>query len=166
MRLPPADDPADPIALRPIAQADVDSVTASWHATNLSTYTYVAEHQKHTLDDAGRFFVDHVLAECEVWVAATRSSDSEVLCGVIAARSDWIMQFAIFEGWRRRGIGSRLLALAKARSPRGLQLYTFRRNTPARLFYERHGFVAAAFGVSPAPESEPDVLYRWTPTPN
>ena len=25
----------------------------------------------------------------------------------------------------------------------------------------RHGFSVVAFGVSPAPESEPDVEYRW-----
>ena len=30
-------------------------------------------------------------------------------------------------------------------------------------FYERRGFVATRFGVSPAPESEPDVQYEWKP---
>ena len=28
----------------------------------------------------------------------------------------------------------------------------------ARRFYERHGFAAVAFGVSPAPESEPKAI--------
>jgi hypothetical protein len=31
----------------------------------------------------------------------------------------------------------------------------------ARAFYEWHGFSVVAFGVSPAPESERDVEYRW-----
>ena len=152
------------IDVRPIAQTDVDAAIAGWHATNRQTYTYVLAHQQHTLDDARRFFVDHVLTECEVWVVAAATAGAEALCGVIALQDGWIRQLAVFDGWKRRGIGSRLVDLAKTRSPGGLQLHTFERNTPARLFYVRHGFVAIAFGVSPAPESEPDVLYRWMPT--
>jgi GNAT superfamily N-acetyltransferase len=62
---------------------------------------------------------------------------------------------------QRRGIGSALLSKARERSPQELRLYTFQRNGPARAFYERHGFMRIAFGVSPAPEYEPDVEYRW-----
>jgi hypothetical protein len=48
-------------------------------------------------------------------------------------------------------------------SPGGLRLFTFQRNVPARSFYEKYGFRAVRFGVSPAPENEPDVEYRWEP---
>jgi hypothetical protein len=34
----------------------------------------------------------------------------------------------------------------------------------ARSFYERRGFRAVQFGVSPPPESEPDVRYAWDPS--
>ena len=54
-----------------------------------------------------------------------------------------------------------LLRKAREYSPGQLRLYTFQRNNAARAFYERHGFLVTAFGVSPAPESEPDVEYRW-----
>ena len=30
-------------------------------------------------------------------------------------------------------------------------------------FYERRGFRAAAYGLSPEPENEPDVKYVWEP---
>jgi hypothetical protein len=30
-------------------------------------------------------------------------------------------------------------------------------DAPARAFHAKHGFAEAVFGVSPAPESEPDV---------
>jgi hypothetical protein len=30
----------------------------------------------------------------------------------------------------------------------------------ARAFYERHGFSVVRFGVSPAPEAEPDIEFR------
>jgi hypothetical protein len=36
----------------------------------------------------------------------------------------------------------------------------------ARSFYEKQGFVAVYSGVSPPPESEPDVEYRWRPGHN
>jgi ribosomal protein S18 acetylase RimI-like enzyme len=83
------------------------------------------------------------------------------LLGLIALDVPWIGHLAVFPGYQRRGIGSALLSQARERSPRELRAFTFRRNLPARAFYERHGFVAVAFGVSPAPESEPDVEYRW-----
>ena len=41
------------------------------------------------------------------------------------------------------GIGSRLIATAKARRPDGLDLYCFQVNMRARTFYEHHGFVAS-----------------------
>ena len=64
---------------------------------------------------------------------------------------------------QRRGIGAALLQQAKALSPAGVQLHTHQQNTQARAFYEKHGFRAVAFGISPPPESEPDVEYHWTP---
>jgi ribosomal protein S18 acetylase RimI-like enzyme len=51
-----------------------------------------------------------------------------------------------------------------ARRPAGMRLYAFQRNTRARGFYERRGFVAVEFGDgSGNEEGEPDVLYQWTP---
>jgi hypothetical protein len=43
----------------------------------------------------------------------------------------------------------------------GLSLRTFQMNASGRAFYEKNGFVIARSGVSPPPESEPDVEYRW-----
>jgi GNAT superfamily N-acetyltransferase len=98
-----------------------------------------------------------VLAECDVWVAEREGA----LAGMLAIEVPWIRQLAVFPEHQRRGIGTALLLEARQWSPRELRLYTFRRNLPARAFYERHGFVAVGFGVSPPPESEPDVEYRW-----
>jgi ribosomal protein S18 acetylase RimI-like enzyme len=150
------------LAVRPFAQADFDVVVPSWHETNLASYPYVAEHQRHTLADARAFFRNRVLVECDVWVA---ESDG-VLAGLLALEVPWIRHIAVFPGRQRAGIGTALLRKAQERSPRELRLYTFRRNEPARAFYERHGFVAVAFGVSPPPESEPDVEYRWSADPS
>jgi ribosomal protein S18 acetylase RimI-like enzyme len=43
-----------------------------------------------------------------------------------------------------------------------MRLFTFQRNKAARSFYEKFGFRPVAFGISPAPESEPDVEYLLT----
>jgi GNAT superfamily N-acetyltransferase len=146
------------IRVRDFAGRDFDDVVARWHATNRSAYAYVAEHRAHTLDDARNFIRDHVLPRCRVLVA-TRSQRR---VGLLALDGDWIRQFAVFAPHRRQGIGSALLSRARELSPARLCLYTFARNTAARAFYEHHGFVAVAFGVSPAPELEPDIEYRWT----
>jgi ribosomal protein S18 acetylase RimI-like enzyme len=64
----------------------------------------------------------------------------------------------------RKGWGVRLVALAKDLSPHGLELHTHQANRPARALYEKQGFVAVGFGVSPPPESAPDVEYQWRPS--
>jgi ribosomal protein S18 acetylase RimI-like enzyme len=64
---------------------------------------------------------------------------------------------------QRKGVGAALLARAIEASPAGIELHTHVENTKARAFYEKMGFVAARFGISPAPESLPDVEYQWRP---
>lgn len=149
------------VTVRPFAEADFSELVRRWHETNRASYPYVAEHQRHTLDEAAAFFRGGVLAECEVWVAARSGS----LAGVMAIDPPWIRQLSVFPEHQRRGVGTALLAQARAGSPRELRLYTFQRNAPARAFYERHGFTAVAFGASPPPERELDVEYCWTPVP-
>ena len=143
--------------VRRYREGDFDELTTRWHETNRVSYRYVAEHQRHTLDDARRFFRHNVLSSCAVWVA----EQSARLLGMIAVEAPWIRQFAVFPEYQRRGVGSALLAHAREISPRELRLFTFQRNEKARAFYEKHGFTVVAFGVSPAPELEPDVEYRW-----
>ena len=145
------------ITIRRYEEGDFDGLVARWHETNLVSYRYVAEHQRHTLEDARTFFRTKLLTTCEVWIAA----DGDRRLGLLALEAPWIRHFAVFPEHQRRGVGTSLLGQARARSPAELRLFTFRRNTPARAFYEKHGFVAVAFGISPAPESEPDVEYHW-----
>jgi ribosomal protein S18 acetylase RimI-like enzyme len=67
-------------------------------------------------------------------------------------------------GWSGRGIGSRLVALAKDRRPAGLELVTFQDNGNARRFYEQRGFLEVGRGDGPGnEEGQPDVRYAWRP---
>ena len=143
--------------VRPFTERDFNVLVARWHETNLVSYRYVAEHQRHNLTEAQAFFRLQVLPRCRVWVAER----SEQLCGMLALEAPWIRQFAVFPEAQRQGIGTLLLAQAREVSANELRLFAFQRNDVARAFYARHGFVPTAFGISPAPESEPDVELRW-----
>ena len=62
----------------------------------------------------------------------------------------------------RKGWGTQLIVLAK-RCHRTGSLQTHQENYAARALYERQGFKAVKFGISPPPESAPDVEYHWRP---
>lgn len=143
--------------IRDFLDSDFDEIVARWHQTNLVSYPYVRAHQEHNLEDARQFFRDTLLPECRVWVAERVSQPM----GLLALCDSWIRQLTVFPYFQRQGVGTALLQKAREYSPGQLRLFTFRHNNAARAFYERHGFSAVAFGVSPAPESEPDVEYRW-----
>ena len=89
---------------------------------------------------------------------------ADEIVGFAARDGAWLMQLYVKPGWTGRGIGTNLLreALADAAfATPVLRLYTFSRNEGARRFYERHGFVAVAFGDgSGNQEGEPDVRYE------
>jgi ribosomal protein S18 acetylase RimI-like enzyme len=145
------------VAIRAFIEADFDELVAKWHETNLASYRYNEVQQRHTLADARTFFRTTLLPASNVLVA-TRADQ---LLGMLALEAPWIRHFAVFPEYQRRGIGAVLLGRARELSPRELRLFTFQRNDKGRAFYEKHGFTAIAFGVSPAPELEPDVEYRW-----
>jgi hypothetical protein len=73
---------------------------------------------------------------------------------------------AAFLVWRpsRDDVGTARIERARSLSPGGLTLFTHQRNARARAFYEKCGFRVVRFGVSPQPESEPDVAYGWEPS--
>lgn len=76
----------------------------------------------------------------------------------------FIDQLYLHPEWIGRGIGTRLLELARRALPPPLRLYTFQCNERARRFYESRGFEAIAFGDGSGNEERcPDILYEWRP---
>jgi ribosomal protein S18 acetylase RimI-like enzyme len=111
----------------------------------------------HSPEDDLKFFTETLLKECRVWIAVERKKP----VGLLAINGDSVEQIYVDPIEQRRGIGTILLDFAKEKSPARLQLYTHQANTGAKRFYEGRGFHAVQFGVSAAPESEPDVRYEW-----
>lgn len=102
------------------------------------------------------YFREHVFVECEVW-----GPFGGEMIGIAAFREGWIDQLYVLPEHQGGGAGSALLQVAQAAFP-SLQLWTFQKNTLARRFYERRGFVAVGeTDGRDNEEREPDVLYRW-----
>lgn len=110
----------------------------------------------HPLDAQVAYFHEQVLPTHAVRVAL----DGDRLVGFCASNAEWVAQLHVRVEFIGRGIGSRLLDVAKLHSAGSLWLYTFARNTNARRFYERRGFVAVMHGFEPTWQLD-DVKYRW-----
>ena len=150
-----------PFRIRPAEPRDADAIAAVHRASMRKAMPWLPD--LHTPEEDRAWVARVVLPQQEVWVAEV----AEQLVGVASlGREDMLTQLYILPGHQGAGIGSALLDTAKAARPAGFSLYAFRRNSRARQFYERRGFVAIAFGDgSDNEEGEPDVLYRWTPSP-
>jgi ribosomal protein S18 acetylase RimI-like enzyme len=114
----------------------------------------------HSREETIAYFSGHVLVHEEVLVAEV----NELMVGFIALEGNHVDHLYIAPSYQGRGIGDKLLAMAKELRPGGLTLWTFQRNARARRFYEARGFVASEFNDgSRNEEREPDVLYAWLP---
>ncbi|WP_087003410.1 GNAT family N-acetyltransferase [Rhizobium sullae] len=108
----------------------------------------------HTPAEDRAYFRERVFSECEVWGAV-----DEELVGFIAFRTDWIDQLYVLPSWHGQGAGDALLEVAKGAAS-SLQLWTFQKNTPARRFYEKRGFVLV--NATDGSDNEEHSLYRWS----
>ncbi len=140
------------VVLRPAKASDAHDIARILRAA-LAAFDWMP--QLHTPDeDLG--FVRHVLlAEQHVTVATVEYN----IVGFAAVDGDWLTQLYVDPAWAGRGIGSQLLRHVTAKMTH-VKLHCFRANEGARRFYERHGFVAEAFGDGSANEEGlPDILY-------
>jgi GNAT superfamily N-acetyltransferase len=114
----------------------------------------------HSDDEVRAWFRDVVVPNHETWLAVADGAP----VGLLVLDGGELEQLYLDPSWRGRGVGNRLVELAKRRRPDGLGLWTFQVNGPARRFYERHGFVAVdrTDGLHNE-EHEPDIRYVWQP---
>lgn len=151
--------PQDMYPIRPLRNEDQDAVVAVWHSAGLAEYTYLPTWQAFTLEQARQVFQDVIRPNCTIWVGLEKRE----IVAFLAMNGSYIDRLYVAPAWQRRGWGTRLVEFAKAQSPTGLELATHQANRGARSLYEKHGFRAVKFGISPPPESAPDVIYHWRP---
>lgn len=147
--------------VRLLQDEDLEETIAVWHQTRKATHTSmnIETERGLTLEDSQRIFRENIAPHCQLWVAESR----DTVVGFLAIRKSYIDRMYVEPSDQRRGVGTALLEKARELSPAGLELHTHQENRHARTFYEKHGFRAVRFGVSPPPENEPDVEYRWRP---
>jgi GNAT superfamily N-acetyltransferase len=117
----------------------------------------------HDVDDVRGYFASHVVTACELWVAEEPPGE---LAGILVLDGDHVDQLYVDPRRTGRGIGSRLLDVAKRERPDGLRLWMFQANAGARRFYLRHGFVEAGRTDGRGNEERaPDILYVFGGAP-
>ena len=147
----------DTFIIRDYRPEDFDAVTILWRISRERSLPEFQRTKGHFFYEDQEYFRDHVLHENQVFVV---ESDERPVA-FMAMRVDFIDHLYVHPDFQGRGIGKDLLEYARKLSPDHVWLYTLQINTEARAFYEKNGFTAEKFGVSPPPESEPDVEYHW-----
>lgn len=113
--------------------------------------------QLHTPDEDRGFIGSHVLPRYRVTVATREAR----IVGFLADEPGWIENLYVAPDSLGGGIGSALLADAKARNG-ALELWCFVENRRARHFYERHGFAEVLRTDGSGNEERcPDIRFRW-----
>jgi putative acetyltransferase len=136
---------------------DFEDITRLWFEAETVAMPKLMQRMGHTLVDAREYFSRAVVAEDQIWVYERNG----VPLGFLAIQGEFIDRLYVDPAYHRQGIGGALLKKARQLLPKHMWLYTHIANKMARAFYEKNGFVAEKFGVSPEPESEPDVEYHW-----
>lgn len=137
---------------------DFDAVTIVWRIAREKNLPEFQRAKGYFFYQDRAYFQTHVVPKEEIFVAEVNGA----VAGFMAMENgNFIDHLYIHPDFQRRGIGQMFLELAKKRSPEHVWLYTLQINTNARAFYEKNGFIAEVFGLSPAPENEPDVQYHW-----
>lgn len=140
---------------------DFDAVTQLWRRAREVALPEFQRTKGYSFEMDCAYFRDHLLPNHQVWVVEM----DNLPVAFMAIKDDFIDHLYVAPGFWRMGIGRALLAHARMLSPQRLRLFTLQINVNARAFYEKNGFTVLKLGISPAPESEPDVEYIWLNTP-
>jgi GNAT superfamily N-acetyltransferase len=134
-------------SIRSFHDADEAAVVGVWHRSGVAAYPYLPTWQAMTMERAQCVFHTIIRAQCAIWVGIL----DEHIVAYLAMNKSYIDRLYVDPSEWRKGWGTRFIRFAKHLSPSGLELHTHQANAAARAFYERHGFQAVKFGISPPP---------------
>jgi GNAT superfamily N-acetyltransferase len=144
------------VTLRRATTADALAVAALFTHTRAACMPYLPK--LHTPAD-DRIWMRHVVfTQCDVWIAELNDRRA----GFVAVKDDVIEHLYVHPEFHGRGVGTALLAKARALCPSGFRLWVFQQNAQARRFYEKHGLVLVRTTDGAGNEErEPDAEYAW-----
>ena len=145
------------LIIRPYKSDDFEAITILWRRAREQAFPDYQHRKGHSFEEDQIYFRDVILVNNDVWVAEVDGEPAAFL----AIAGDFIDQLYVAPDYQRIGLGESLIAHARTLSPRHLWLFTLQINAGGRAFYEKNGFHAVKLGLSPPPESEPDVLFEW-----
>ena len=143
--------------IRDYHAGDFDAVTILWRVAREKSLPEFQNAKGHFFYEDQDYFRNAILEANQVFVVETEQHP----IAFMAVKDEFVDQLYVHPDCQRQGVGRALLDFARKISPEHVWLYTLQINLNARLFYEKNGFIAEKFGISPAPESEPDVEYHW-----
>jgi GNAT superfamily N-acetyltransferase len=132
---------------------DTDALVRMWRA---SFEHGVGVIDPHPLEEQIEYLRSMILPFNRARVA----KEGESIVGVLASNPESVALLYVRVQHIGRGIGTRLLDLAKSESSGSLWLFSLARNSRACRFYERRGFIAVAHGFEPNWKLD-DVKYQW-----
>jgi Acetyltransferases len=116
----------------------------------------IGQREIHSFEDH-IFFLNNILnRDSKIYIG----TDNNKVVGIIAFNENEINQLYIHNDYQGKGLGKRLLDMAKINSYGRLTLYTFEVNHKARRFYERNGFKIIGRGYENE-ENLDDIKYEW-----
>ena len=116
----------------------------------------------HSAAEDEQWIVDILLPQHTVRLACDHRDPTRIIAA-LATSPGWLDQLYVAPGEQDRGVGSQLVRIAQLEAQNALSLWTFQRNSRARSFYEKHGFVEVRRTPGDNEEREPDILYQWQP---
>jgi len=141
--------------IREYRAEDFDAVTILWRVAREKLLPNGQTDTGHYFYEDQDYFRNQILKKDHIWIVEIDHRPAAFM----AMENEFMDQLYVHPNYQRSGIGEALLEFARSRSPQHLWLYTLQSNMNAQAFYEKNGFVAEKFGISP--EGEPDVEYHW-----